>query len=105
MRLTHPASFSLRYCVRIVCGCCNGQVLVAGLQFGSCCGAGNARVTVLFTVWMMLTVPLPEFAVYTLVEVGSLATKSGFRPTGTVATTLRLLEFTTLTSLERELAT
>jgi hypothetical protein len=54
---------------------------------------------------MMLIVPLPEFAAYTLVEVGSLAMKTGLRPTGTVATTLKLFELTTLTSFETEFAT
>src|SRR5450755_518550 len=98
-------NFVARYWVRIICGCCNGHVLVWGLQVESCCGAGIVMVTLLLSVLIMLIVPPPEFAVYTLVDVGSLAIKSGLCPTGTVATTLKLLEFTTLTSLEMEFAT
>ena len=71
----------------------------------SCCGAGIVMVTLLLSVLIMLIVPPPAFAVYTLVDVGSLAMKSGLCPTGTVATTLKLLEFTTLTSFEMEFAT
>ena len=76
-----------------------------GSQLGSCCGAGMLRATVLFDVWMMLIVPAAEFAVYTLVEEGSLAMNIGLCPTGTVATTPKLPELTTLTVLEPEFAT
>src|SRR5450631_3281908 len=104
-RPIRPGNFVARYWVRIICGCCNGHVLVWGLQVESCCGAGIVMVTLLLSVLIMLIVPPPAFAVYTLVDVGSLATKSGLCPTGTVATTLKLLEFTTLTSFEMEFAT
>ena len=61
--------------------------------------------TLLFEVWMMLMLPLPELAVYTLVDEASVAIKTGFVPTCTVPTTVKLVELTTLTVLEAIFAT
>ena len=64
-----------------------------------------ASETVSFTVWMMLVEKLPWLVTYTLVDVGSAATKVGFVPTGTMLSTAKLVALTTVTLLEPEFAT
>ncbi len=82
-------------------GCCRTQDWV---QVESCGGADMFVTSVLLTVLMILTFPLPLLAVYTFVDVGSDATQTGFWPTGIVVSTLKLVALTAVTSLDSEFA-